>query len=175
MHLISVSLCQQWHEPTDDLAQFTVVSLSTAKICYDETLNRLQSLRDLKREPCNFLWFNWVIYIWGIYILIRSSVPQQSHWLTLSSDDILWTHYERRDANDWHGPCSTKRSPVSISQWYCIWVTAGSFCLSNLSLQLCWNRQHASLISHAVSMEKWSLGVLDQCCRPLFTLLLRHA
>lgn len=137
--------------------------------------NGLQSLRDLERKLCNFPWFNWVIYIWGIYILIRPSVPQQSHWLTLSPDDILWTHYEQRGCERLAWALLREHSPVSISQWYCIWVTAGSFCLSNLSLQLCWNRQHASLISHAVSMGKWSLGVLDQCCHPLFTLLLRHA
>lgn len=66
----------------------------------------IYKLRDLKMKPCNFPWFNWDIYIWCIYILIKSSVPQPSHWLTLSLDDILWTHYERRDANGWHGPCS---------------------------------------------------------------------
>ena len=152
-------------------------SFTTVKLRSDihNPWNRLQSLRDLERELCNFPWFNWVIYIWGIYILIRPSVPQQSHWLTLSLDDILWTHYEQRGCERLAWALLREHSPVSISQWYCIWVTAGSFCLSNLSLQLCWNRQHASLISHAVSMGKWSLGVLDQCCRPLFTLLLRRA
>lgn len=54
----------------------------------------ISSLGDLKRKPCNFLWFNRVIYVWGIYILIMSAVPQRSHWLTLSLDDILWTHHE---------------------------------------------------------------------------------
>lgn len=129
-------------------------------------------LQEFKGKPCNFLWFNWAIYIWDIYILIRSSVPQQSHWLTLSLDDILWTHYEWMQMTGM-GPAH-EHSLVSISQWYCIWVTAGSFCLSNLLLQLCWNRQHASLISHAVSMGKCSLGVLDQRCHPLFTILICH-
>lgn len=54
----------------------------------------VSSLGDLKRKPCNFLWFNRLIYVWGIYILIMSAVPRRFHWLTLSLDDILWTHHE---------------------------------------------------------------------------------
>lgn len=95
-------------------------------------------------------------------VLCSTAVPLINliiRWYTL---DTLWrTGCERLVWALLH-----ERSPVSISQWYCIWGTAGSLCLSNLSLQLCWNRQHASLISHAVSTEKRSLGVLDQRAIP---------
>ncbi len=104
--IIIVHSCQQWHDRWSSTVHIVVFSVVKIYSDIHKTPSHLQSLRDLKRKPCNFPWFNWVIYIWGIYILIRSSVPQQSHWLTLSLDDILWTHYERRDANDWHGPCS---------------------------------------------------------------------
>lgn len=82
-----------WHQQRPESASTSLSACIFHSRVYNPC-SHLQRLRDLKRKPCNFLWFNKVIYIWGIYILIMSSVPQRSHWLTLSLDDILWTHHE---------------------------------------------------------------------------------
>lgn len=123
-------------------------------VCFHNTQKPSQFLRALKRKPRNFpmiqlshlhlgyLHFNQVLCSTAV-----SLINLIIGWYTL---DTQWTAGCERLAR----ALLREHSPVSISQWYCIWVTAGSFCLSNLSLQLCWNRQHASLISHGVSMEK---------------------